>query len=74
MQGKSIGTALVNTALKALENEGISKVALLVFARNENGSNFWQNLGFIAKNDIIYRNKALVELIRNDTKNIKEDR
>lgn len=67
MQGKGIGTALVNTALKALEIEGISKVALLVFARNENGNNFWQHLGFTTRNDIIYRNKALVELIRNDT-------
>lgn len=67
MQGKGIGTALVNTALEALKYEGISKVALLVFSRNENGNAFWEHLGFTARNDIIYRNKALVELIRNDT-------
>jgi ribosomal protein S18 acetylase RimI-like enzyme len=62
-----IGTKLVNTALEALHAEGISKVALVVFGRNEGGNAFWEHLGFTARPDLNYRNKALVELERIDT-------
>ncbi|MDE6666520.1 MAG: GNAT family N-acetyltransferase [Ruminococcus sp.] len=62
-----IGTKLVNTCLSALKNEGISKVALLVFKYNEVGNAFWENQGFTLRNDIAYRNKALCELVRIDT-------
>lgn len=61
-----IGTRLVNAALEALRAEGISKVALVVFARNEGGNAFWERLGFTARPDLNYRNKALVELERID--------
>lgn len=66
-RNQGIGTALVDAALNALEKEGISKVALIVFERNKSGNSFWEHLGFTCRNDIIYRNKALKELIRNDT-------
>lgn len=62
-----IGTRLVDTALGALRSEGISKVALVVFERNERGNGFWERMGFITRPDLIYRNKALVELERIDT-------
>lgn len=62
-----IGTRLVNTALEALHAEGISKVALVVFGRNEDGNAFWERLGFTTRPDLNYRNKALVELERIDT-------
>jgi len=62
-----IGTQLVDTALGALRSEGISKVALVVFERNERGNGFWERMGFITRPDLIYRNKALVELERIDT-------
>lgn len=62
-----IGTRLVNTALEALRAEGISKVALVVFGRNEGGNAFWEHLGFTARPDLNYRNKALVKLERIDT-------
>lgn len=62
-----IGAALVNAALEALKREHISKVALVVFSRNEAGNAFWERLGFTLREDLIYRNRNLMELIRMDT-------
>ncbi len=64
---QGIGTALVEAALHALADEGIAKVALVVFARNADGNAFWQRLGFTSRDDLTYRNKALAELTRIDT-------
>ena len=58
-QRQGVGTALVNSVISALENEGITKVALVAFAKNEQGNAFWENQGFIARNDLIYRNKSI---------------
>ena len=62
-----IGTKLVEAALDALRLEGISKVALVVFERNERGNGFWERLGFTRRADLVYRNKALINLERIDT-------
>ncbi len=64
---QGIGNTLLNTAIEALEQEGINKVALVVFSKNEIGDAFWENRGFIVRNDLIYRNKNLKELTRIDT-------
>ena len=64
---QGIGTALVNAALHALTNEGIIKVALVVFSRNDAGNAFWERLGFTARGDLTYRNKALCSITRIDT-------
>lgn len=64
---QGIGTALVEAALHALTDEGIAKVALVVFARNADGNAFWQRLRFTSRDDLTYRNKALAELTRIDT-------
>ena len=66
-QGRGVGTALVKAALDALRSEEISKVALLVFRRNEGGNAFWQKQGFILRDDVCYRNLALTALTRMDT-------
>lgn len=66
-RGRGIGTALANSAMAALESEGINKAALVVFARNEKGNAFWEKLGFTQRSDIIYRNRELKELVRFDT-------
>lgn len=66
-QKKGIGTQLVNTALEALKNIGIIKVALVVFDRNEDGNAFWEKQGFTTRGDLVYRNKALGEIVRIDT-------
>ena len=62
-----IGRKLVNTTLQALNDCGINKVALVVFERNENGNLFWEKLGFTVREDLVYRNKTIKEMIRIDT-------
>lgn len=64
---QGIGTALVNATLHALANEGIIKVALVVFSRNDAGNAFWERLGFTARGDLTYHNKALCAITRIDT-------
>ncbi|SBW07334.1 Acetyltransferase, GNAT family [uncultured delta proteobacterium] len=64
---KGIGNALLEAALAALEREGITKAALVVFSRNETGNGFWENRGFTARNDLVYRNKAIQASVRIDT-------
>ena len=66
-QGEGIGRALVDAALDALKAEGIHKVALVVFDRNEKGNAFWEKMGFTVREDLVYRNRALTELVRIDT-------
>ena len=64
---QGIAEELLKHSLKALEAEGIYKVALLVFNRNDIGNAFWEKQGFTVRKDITYRNKALAEFIRTDT-------
>lgn len=64
---QGIAASLLDHALAALKEEGINKVALLVFKRNEAGNAFWESQNFIVREDVVYRNKALTELIRIDT-------
>ncbi len=62
-----IGTKLVDKAMKAFEDIGITKVALVVFEKNETGNAFWEKKGFILREDLVYRNKQITEMIRIDT-------
>jgi N-acetylglutamate synthase len=62
-----IGSALVNHAMDALKQEGIHKVALVVFAKNEIGNGFWEKRGFTSREDLVYRNKNITELTRINT-------
>lgn len=64
---KGVGASLVSAALDALKKEGITKVALVAFSRNEIGNQFWEKQGFVLREDLAYRNKALVDLTRIDT-------
>ena len=64
---QGIAQAMLEQALGALKEEGISKVALVVFNRNEAGNAFWERQGFTVREDLTYRNRALRELIRMDT-------
>ena len=49
-----IGTKLVDEAMKAFE-------------KNETGNAFWEKKGFILREDLVYRNKQITEMIRIDT-------
>lgn len=64
---EGVGERLVNAALAALRECGITKTALVVFERNETGNAFWERMGFEGRDDLVYRNKALVEMKRIDT-------
>ncbi|MBE6136856.1 MAG: GNAT family N-acetyltransferase [Erysipelotrichaceae bacterium] len=66
-RNQGIGKALVEIALDSLLKLGINKVALVVFERNNAGNEFWEKMGFTSRNDLIYRNKALVKIERIDT-------
>lgn len=64
---QGIGRALLGRAMEALEGEGIHKVALVVFKRNQTGNAFWEACGFSCRDDLSYRNKSIHELRRIDT-------
>lgn len=66
-RGRGIGTQLVNAAIEALKNEGIHKVALVAFERNITGNTFWEKQGFTAREDLVYRNRAIADMVRIDT-------
>lgn len=66
-RNKGVGTALAENALAALKREGINKVALVVFESNEAGNSFWESNGFSVRDDLVYRNKALTDIVRIDT-------
>ena len=66
-RGRGIGRQLVETALNALKAQGIHKVNLVVFAKNEAGNAFWEKMGFGQRPDLIYRNRTLADMVRIDT-------
>ena len=67
-----IGQKLVSLGLDALKAEGITKVLLVAFKKNEGGNAFWESQGFTLREDLNYRNKALTDLIRIDPDYVKE--
>ena len=66
-QRNGVGTSLLEAAMSALEREGITKAALVVFEKNEKGNLFWKKQGFTTRTDLVYRNKTITELTRIDT-------
>ena len=61
-QRSGVGAALVEAAMLALECEGIPKVALVAYGKNEKGNAFWEKYGFTERHDLVYRNKEIVAL------------
>lgn len=64
---QGIAKKLVDHAMNELSALGINKVALVVFDRNKTGNAFWESQGFTVRNDLVYRNKPLAEIVRIDT-------
>ena len=62
-RGQGIGRRLVESAMKALDDEGINKVALLVATNNDQGNKFWERMGFTLREDIFYRKKIFMNLL-----------
>ena len=66
-RNQGIAKELVDHAMNALEKEGINKIALVAFEKNEIGNGFWESIGFVVRDDLVYRNKNIHELKRIDT-------
>ena len=66
-RNQGIATKLVDCAMSALEREGINKVALVAFKKNDIGNDFWEYIGFTERDDLVYRNKNIHTLNRIDT-------
>lgn len=71
-RNRGIGKKLAQLALDALKEKGISKAALLVFAKNEIGNAFWEKMGFCSRCDIVYRDMKLLEFNYNPNEYIGE--
>lgn len=64
---QGIGKKLMDTMIDGMKKEGISKVALVVFAYNDSANAFYEKIGFTKRDDLFYRNISLVDLTRIDT-------
>lgn len=54
-----IGKALLEAAYKALEQEGITKMGLVVFKTNDLGNSFWKSKGWQERKDLNYYSKVI---------------
>ncbi len=61
-RGNGIGRKLLNNVITSVKNEGINKIALVVFKDNEIGNFFWESQGFSKRNDLNYRNTSINEM------------
>lgn len=59
---EGIGKKLVELSLTSLKEEGIKKVALVAFLKNELGNKFWEKMGFEERKDLVYRNKVITDI------------
>ena len=66
-RNKGIASRLADRAVLALADCGITKIALAVFDKNEDGNSFWENKGFAARNDIVFRIKNVCDTVDIDT-------
>jgi len=60
-RGSGIGKALVQAVCEAMAEEGINKVALVVFKANDLGNAFWKSQGWEQRLDLNYYNLSLNE-------------
>ncbi|MCR4923764.1 MAG: GNAT family N-acetyltransferase [Lachnospiraceae bacterium] len=51
---KGIGTRMVTRAMEALKDEGINKVSLIAFTKNDVGNAFWKKIGWTKREDLNY--------------------
>lgn len=58
---QGIGKAMVVQCMNALKAEGISKVSLIAFTRNDVGNAFWKQMGWFKREDLNYYDFVLNE-------------
>ncbi|MCR5488215.1 MAG: GNAT family N-acetyltransferase [Lachnospiraceae bacterium] len=51
---RGIGKAMVVRCMEKLNQEGINKVALIAFTRNDVGNAFWKGIGWTERQDLNY--------------------
>jgi ribosomal protein S18 acetylase RimI-like enzyme len=66
-RGQGTGNKLLEYAIEALKNEGISKVYIIVFKNNDAGNAYWEKRGFAIPVESIYRAKEIGKINRIDT-------
>ena len=58
---RGIGKAMVVMAMEALKKEGINKVSLIAFTKNDVGNTFWKEIGWTKREDLNYYDFTLNE-------------
>ncbi|MDE6054082.1 MAG: GNAT family N-acetyltransferase, partial [Lachnospiraceae bacterium] len=58
---RGIATQLVEAAVQALQREGITRVCLNVMETNEQGKQFWMEIGWERKDFLGFYSKAITE-------------
>lgn len=58
---RGVGKAMAEKAMKALREEGIHKVSLIAFQKNEVGNCFWKGVGWTFREDLNYYDFTLNE-------------
>ena len=58
---RGIGKAMVVMAMEALKEEGINKVSLIAFTKNDIGNAFWKEIGWTKREDLNYYDFTLNE-------------
>lgn len=51
---RGIGKSMVVFAMEALKKEGINKVSLIAFTKNDVGNAFWREIGWTRREDLNY--------------------
>jgi len=64
---RGVGNTLLEYALEALKNEGISKIYIMVLKGNKIGNEFWEKRGFSIPDESVYRAKEIVQIEHIDT-------
>jgi len=57
---RGIGSTLLEHAIEALKDEGISKVYAIVYRSNALGNAFWEKRGFCVPEDTFHRAKEII--------------
>lgn len=58
---QGIGKAMVVYAMEALKAEGVNKVSLIAFTKNDIGNAFWNTIGWTKREDLNYYDFTLNE-------------
>ena len=64
---QGIAAALTEAVESALKAEGIVKVNVVAFRKNEVGNTFWREQDYILRDDLTYWDKVLIPIVRVET-------